>query len=485
MKQGIRWVLYTLGMLVLALGLTLNTKTGLGVSPIISVAFGVSEIWGLNFGDVTFLLYGLFVAGQIALRRGRGWLADLLQLPLSLAFSRVLNVYSAVIPYRCEAHSLWENLLLLAAAMLLAAAPPVRAAGPDIAAPSAILMDAATGTVLYEKNASERLRPASVTKVMTLLLVMEALDTGRIGWDDTVIASEAACAKGGSQVYLEPGEEMSMDEMLKSVVVSSANDCATALAEHVAGSESAFVGMMNQRAQELGLIDTNFVNCTGLDDAPEAAEHLTTAHDIAVISRELLKHDRIRDYTTIWMDTVRGGKFGLSNTNKLVRFYQGTTGLKTGYTSAAGHCLAASAKRDGIELIAVVLHCASSADRFSSAKALLDYGFANYALVDVYPDAPLAPVDVLLGTVKQVQPQLNRDCRLLVRKGEESQVTTQLTVAQDVEAPVDQGQTLGQMEVYVGGELRDTIPIVSAQQVDRLTVPGIFGQLLRQLLMAR
>ena len=250
---------------------------------------------------------------------------------------------------------------LLAAAMLLAAAPPVRAAGPDIAAPSAILMDAATGTVLYEKNASERLRPASVTKVMTLLLVMEALDTGRIGWDDTVIASEAACAKGGSQVYLEPGEEMSMDEMLKSVVVSSANDCATALAEHVAGSESAFVGMMIQRAQELGLLDTNFVTCTGLADAPEAAEHLTTAHDIAVISRELLKHDRIRDYTTIWMDTVRGGKFGLSNTNKLVRFYQGTTGLKTGYTSAAGHCLAASAKRDGIELIAVVLHCASSA----------------------------------------------------------------------------------------------------------------------------
>lgn len=296
---------------------------------------------------------------------------------------------------------------LLTAAMLLAAAPPVRAAGPDIAAPSAILMDAATGTVLYEKNASERLRPASVTKVMTLLLVMEALDTGRIGWDDTVIASEAACAKGGSQVYLEPGEEMSMDEMLKSVVVSSANDCATALAEHVAGSESAFVGMMNQRAQELGLLDTNFVNCTGLDDAPEAAEHLTTAHDIAVISRELLKHDRIRDYTTIWMDTVRGGKFGLSNTNKLVRFYQGTTGLKTGYTSAAGHCLAASAKRDGIELIAVVLHCASSADRFSSAKALLDYGFANYALVSAEMPEPLQPVPVTLGQKAAVQPELH------------------------------------------------------------------------------
>ena len=191
---------------------------------------------------------------------------------------------------------------LLAAALLLAAAPPVRAAGPDIAAPSAILMDAATGTVLYEKNASERLRPASVTKVMTLLLVMEALDTGRIGWDDTVIASEAACAKGGSQVYLEPGEEMSMDEMLKSVVVSSANDCATALAEHVAGSESAFVGMMNQRAQELGLLDTNFVNCTGLDDD---GTNLTSAYDIALMSRELMKHEKIFNYTTIWMDSIR------------------------------------------------------------------------------------------------------------------------------------------------------------------------------------
>ena len=372
---------------------------------------------------------------------------------------------------------------LLAAALLLAAAPPVRAAGPDIAAPSAILMDAATGTVLYEKNASERLRPASVTKVMTLLLVMEALDTGRIGWDDTVIASEAACAKGGSQVYLEPGEEMSMDEMLKSVVVSSANDCATALAEHVAGSESAFVGMMNQRAQELGLLDTNFVNCTGLDDAPEAAEHLTTAHDIAVISRELLKHDRIRDYTTIWMDTVRGGKFGLSNTNKLVRFYQGTTGLKTGYTSAAGHCLAASAKRDGIELIAVVLHCTSSADRFSSAKALLDYGFANYALVSAEMPEPLQPVPVTLGQKAAVQPELQQAAPILIEKGLQAAVTRTVTLAERVEAPVAAGQQLGTLTISANGETLAEIPIIAPEAVARLTWWELTCRLLRRLCM--
>ena len=375
---------------------------------------------------------------------------------------------------------------LLAAAMLLAAAPPVRAAGPDIAAPSAILMDAATGTVLYEKNASERLRPASVTKVMTLLLVMEALDTGRIGWDDTVIASEAACAKGGSQVYLEPGEEMSMDEMLKSVVVSSANDCATALAEHVAGSESAFVGMMNQRAQELGLLDTNFVNCTGLDDAPEAAEHLTTAHDIAVISRELLKHDRIRDYTTIWMDTVRGGKFGLSNTNKLVRFYQGTTGLKTGYTSAAGHCLAASAKRDGIELIAVVLHCASSADRFSSAKALLDYGFANYAAAPLpaLPERPLA-LAVKGSAVDSVPldyaalPET-----ILIEKGTASALRAELTLPEVLEAPVEKGQTVGKVSIFQDDTLLNEYEVKAAADAPLLTFGGALELLWQCLLGA-
>ncbi len=288
-------------------------------------------------------------------------------------------------------------------ALLLGAAVPVRAAGPEIAAPSAVLMDAATGTVLYEKNDREKLPPASVTKVMTLLLVLEALEQGRIGWDDEIAASAAAAAKGGSQVYLEENEQMPLRDMLKSVVVASANDCATALAEHVAGSESAFVELMNARAAELGMADTHFVNCTGLDDEPDAAEHLTTAYDIALMSRELLKHDEIRQYTTIWMDTVRDGRFGLANTNKLVRFYNGTTGLKTGYTSQAGYCVSASAERDGMELIAVVLHGATSTDRFESAKALLDYGFANWALVTPQADA-IPAVPVTLGTKTAVTP---------------------------------------------------------------------------------
>lgn len=237
--------------------------------------------------------------------------------------------------------------------LLFCIIPAAQATELDVSAPSAILMDAATGTILWEKNAHDALPPASVTKIMTLLLVMEALEGGKISWDDTVTASEAAAAKGGSQIYLEAGEQMPLRDMLKSVVVSSANDCATALAEHIAGSEAAFVAQMNRRAAELGMRETNFVNCTGLDDEPEANTHLTSAYDIAVMSRQLLQHDAIRQYTTIWMDTVRDGQFGLSNTNKLIRFYNGATGLKTGYTSAAGHCLSASAQRNGIELIAV------------------------------------------------------------------------------------------------------------------------------------
>ena len=369
---------------------------------------------------------------------------------------------------------------LLAAAMLLAAAPPVRAAGPDIAAPSAILMDAATGTVLYEKNASERLRPASVTKVMTLLLVMEALDTGRIGWDDTVIASEAACAKGGSQVYLEPGEEMSMDEMLKSVVVSSANDCATALAEHVAGSESAFVGMMNQRAQELGLIDTNFVNCTGLDDAPEAAEHLTTAHDIAVISRELLKHDRIRDYTTIWMDTVRDGRFGLANTNKLIHGYPGATGLKTGYTKQAMHCVSASAERDGVEYIAVVLHAESSAARFQDARTLLDYAFANYAHCPIAAGIVIPPVRVRFAETDSVQPVLSGADTILVRK---NAAAPQFDIAldEDLCAPLPPGAQVGTVTVTDSDGDTTVIPLTVPDGAARITTTHLWLRVLRAL----
>ncbi len=254
-----------------------------------------------------------------------------------------------------------------------------------------------------------------------------------------------------------------------------------ALAERLAGSEGACGERMNQRAQELGMEDTNFLNCTGLP----AQGHVTSAYDIALMSRELiLNHPAIREYTTIWMDSIRGGEFGLTNTNRLVRFYQGTTGLKTGFTSSAQYCMSATAERDGMELIAVVMKAPSTNQRFDDAKAMLDYGFANYALVPVYPEAPLAPVDVLLGTQAQVQPRLERDCRLLVRKGEESQVTTQLTLSSDVEAPVEQGQLLGRLEVYVGDDLRDTVPILASRPVDRLSIPGIFSRMLSKLLMA-
>ena len=373
-------------------------------------------------------------------------------------------------------------IVLLCALLLL---PVARAAEADVAAPSAILMDAATGTVLFEKNAHERLAPASVTKVMTLLLVMEALESGRISFDDRVIASEAAAAKGGSQVYLEVGEAMTMDEMLKSVVVSSANDCATALAEYVAGSEAAFVEMMNRRAAELQMNDTHFVNCTGLDDEPEAAEHLTSAYDIAIMSRELLRHDRIRNYTTIWMDTVRNGRFGLSNTNKLVRFYEGTTGLKTGYTSAAGHCLAASAMRDGMELIAVVLHCGSSADRFESAKALLNYGFANYALISCDVPQALGTVQVRLGEQRLFTPVLQGSAPILVNKSELAQVEKRVTMEQELTAPVEKGQQLGSLTITVGDRTLAEIPIVSPDAIPKLTLWQLTRTLLQRLCMAQ
>ena len=376
--------------------------------------------------------------------------------------------------------------LLLAALTLISVIPmagaaPAQDAGLTLSCASCVLMEKETGTILLEGNPHEKLEPASVTKIMTLLLVMEAVDSGRISLDDPVTVSAYAAGTGGSQVYLEEGEQMSVSEMLKCVTVVSGNDCSVALAEHLAGSEGAFVAQMNQRAQELGMTDTTFLNCTGLP----APGHMTSAYDIALMSRELiLNHPKIRDYTTIWMDSIRNGEFGLTNTNRLVRFYQGATGLKTGYTKSAMYCMSATAERDGMELIAVVMKCPSINQRLEDARAMLDYGFANYALAPVYPEVPLAPVDVLLGAQAQVQPQLERDCRLLVRKGEESQVSTRLSLAGDVEAPVEQGQLLGRLEVYVGDELRDTVPILASQPVDRLSIPGIFSRMLSKLLMA-
>ena len=369
-------------------------------------------------------------------------------------------------------------LVLLAGALL----PAVRAAELDLPAPSYVLMERSTGEVLLEHNAHERLRPASVTKVMTLLLIMEALDDGRIGWDDMVQTSAAAAAKGGSQIYLEENEQLPLEEMLKSIVVSSANDCACAMAEHIAGSEAAFVEMMNARAEQLGMTDTRFVNCTGLDDEPEAAEHLTTAYDIALMSRELLGHEAIKKYTTIWMDTVRDGQFGLSNTNKLVRFYDGTTGLKTGYTSAAGHCLSASAERNGMELIAVVLHCASSTDRFESAKALLNYGFSNYALVTPEP-GELPAVPVTLGTAAEITPVLADETPILIDKALAAGVETNVRVDGSVTAPVEAGQTLGTLTITSGGQTIAERDLIAPEAVGALRWGDVYLQMLRALCM--
>lgn len=374
---------------------------------------------------------------------------------------------------------------LLLAAVLLAGVLPRRAAAVDLNlnAKSALLMDVATGTVLYEKECHERLAPASVTKVMTMLLIMEALDDGRIHLEDQVTASEAAAAKGGSQIYLKAGETMPVSDMLKSIAVSSANDCACAMAELIAGSESAFVEQMNQRAAELGMADTHFVNCTGLDDSKEAENHRTSAYDIALMSRQLLKyHPDIKKYTTIWMDTVRGGTFGLSNTNKLIRFYSGATGLKTGFTSGAGYCLSATAKREGMELIAVVMGCESAQKRTADCKALLDYGFATYSVVRPGLKAGRT-VAVHLGKQNTVPVELTERREILVDKAKRTSLTAKVELAQLVPAPVEKGQQVGTISVYAGEKLLIQLPLAAAQAVAKLSFGDVFKLVLARVCM--
>ena len=376
--------------------------------------------------------------------------------------------------------------LLLSAVLLLGLLPgQANAAEMEVSAKSAVLMDVATGTVLFEKNAHEALAPASVTKIMTMLLIMEAVDSGSITYDDMVTASETAAAKGGSQIYLKAGEQMSVSEMLKSIAVSSANDCACAMAEHLSGSEGAFVDRMNQRAKELGMEDTHFVNCTGLDDSPEAARHRTSAYDIALMSRELLgKHPDIKKYTTIWMDTIRGGAFGLSNTNKLIRFYPGATGLKTGFTSGAGYCLSATAEREGLELIAVTMGCESAKIRNAACKSMLDYGFANYALVSPDPeDIPSVPV--VLGKEKDVSPELSGARQLLIPKAKKAGITQSVSLEESVNAPVEKGAVLGTLTVKSGGETLLEIPLSAAKAVEKLTFGDVFLMVLRRAAMAK
>ena len=376
-----------------------------------------------------------------------------------------------------------RGMVVCLAAVLVLGLLPVRASAVelDLSAKSALLMEVATGTVLYEKNCHERLAPASVTKVMTMLLIMEAIDSGKITLNDTVTASENAAAKGGSQIYLKAGENMSVTDMLKSIAVSSANDCACAMAEHLAGSESAFVDMMNQRAAELGMADTHFVNCTGLDDAPNASEHRTSAYDIALMSRELLKnHPDVRQFTTIWMDTVRNGAFGLSNTNKLIRFYQGATGLKTGYTVGAGYCLSASAKREGMELIAVVMDCETSQKRNADCKSMLDYGFANYSVVR--PGLKEGrTVAVRLGKQESVPVELTRRQDILVEKAKRTSLTAKVELAKEVNAPVQKGQELGLLTVYSGEKMLIQLPLVAGETVERLSFWDVMKQFMKKI----
>lgn len=370
-------------------------------------------------------------------------------------------------------------LLCLSLSLTPALAAP---AGPgELPVGSAVLMEKETGTILYEQNAHAKLEPASVTKVMTMLLVLEAIDGGVLTWEQPISVSAHAVSMGGSQIWLKENEQMTVRDMFKAVAVVSANDCAVALAEAVAGSEDAFVQRMNERAGELGMADTTFLNATGLP----APGHVTSAYDIALMSRQLvLYHPEIREFTTIWMDSLRNGAFQLSNTNKLIRFYDGATGLKTGYTSSAHYCLSATAERDGMELIAVTMNSPTSPQRFEAAKALLNFGFANYALVNVYPSQAIPPVNVELGEYETVQPLLDGSAKVLLEKAQAARVETALELSPTVQAPVEQGQILGHMRVSVDNVTVAEVPLVADRAVDKLTVGGIFKRLVRPLFLA-
>ena len=348
----------------------------------------------------------------------------------------------------------------------------------DIKAKSVVLMEPNTGKVLYESNSDEKLPPASITKIMSLLLVMEAIDRGDITLETVVTASEHACSMGGSQIWLEPGETMTVNDLLKAAVIASANDACVALGETVAGSEEGFVALMNERAKELGMTNTHFVNCTGLD----AEGHLTTAYDVAVMSSALIKHDLIKDYSTVWMETLRDGKSELVNTNKLVRFYEGTTGLKTGTTSTAKYCLSATAERNGLELVAVVMAGESSNDRFNGAKKLLDYGFANYNYSSI--EAQLeenTELTVIKGTEKRVGIKPQGTLNVLLPKSASGKIERKTVLSENVTAPVKKGEVLGTVTVTLEGEQLGEIPLVASKDVERLTVGVTLGLILKGL----
>ena len=331
-------------------------------------------------------------------------------------------------------------------------------------AKSAILMEESTGNILYESNPDERLPIASVTKVMTMLLIMEAVDSGKISLDDMVTVSENAMSYGGSTMFLETGEQLTVNDMLKGIAVASANDGCVAMAEHLAGSESAFVDMMNEKAKKLGMENTHFMNTNGLDED----DHYSSARDVAIMSRELMKHETIFNYTSIWMDTLRGGKFQLANTNKLIRFYDGANGLKTGSTSKALCCLSAAAKRNDMQLIAVVLGAPTSAERFASAKSLLDYGFANYAVnTQITAGDEVQKIAVEKGVDKEVDVVAGDSCSTLVKKGQEDNITKEIKIDETITAPIEAGQKIGTMTISRDGEVIADIDLNASSAVEK------------------
>ena len=347
----------------------------------------------------------------------------------------------------------------------------------DIKAKSCILMEPNTCKILYESNADEKLSPASITKIMPLLLVMEAIERKDISLETVVTASEHACSMGGSQIWLEPGESMTVDELLKATVIASANDACVALGELIAGSEEGFVALMNERAKQLGMNNTTFINCTGLD----AEGHLTTAHDVAIMSSELIKHDLIKNYSTVWMDSLRDGQSELVNTNKLVRFYEGTTGLKTGTTSIAKYCLSATAVRHGLELVAVVLAGETSNDRFAGAKKLLDYGFANYTFTTVEPELKEKEIDVLKGVKKKVGVAADGGVDVLLTKKESAEISKTCEWNKNIEAPIKKGDILGYVNVYNGENEIGKIEIKATEDVKKMNIFVAFGWILNEI----
>ena len=375
-----------------------------------------------------------------------------------------------------------KTLCALLAAAAISPAASAEEPEIDIKAKSGILMEASTGRVLYEMNPDEQLPIASVTKIMTMLLIMEEIDGGRLAFDDMVNVSDNAMSYGGSTMFLETGEQLSVSDMLKGIAVASANDGAVAMAEHICGSEEAFVAKMNERAESLGMENTHFVNTNGLDEEG----HYSSARDVAVMSRELISHEKIFDYTSIWMDELRDGKFQLANTNKLIRFYNGANGLKTGSTSAALCCLSATAKRDNMQLIAVVLGAPTSADRFESAKKLLDYGFANYSVNTlINAGDPLGDVPISKGVSDSVGAAAADGYSTLTRKGDEKEIKQELLLDENLSAPIAAGDKLGVVRFTSGGETLAEIDALAAADVRKKGVAEIITDIFRTIMYGK